>query len=37
MGVAVVLTVTSGLEFVRDVVRHRRAVVDGQRVSPPTA
>jgi CDP-diacylglycerol--glycerol-3-phosphate 3-phosphatidyltransferase len=26
MGVAVVLTVTSGLEFVRDVVRHRRTV-----------
>jgi CDP-diacylglycerol--glycerol-3-phosphate 3-phosphatidyltransferase len=28
MGVAVVLTVTSGLEFVRDVVRQRRTVVD---------
>jgi CDP-diacylglycerol--glycerol-3-phosphate 3-phosphatidyltransferase len=31
MGVAVVLTVTSGLEFVRDVVRQRRSVADSQR------
>ena len=32
MGVAVVLTVTSGLEFARDAVRQRRAVSDDQTV-----
>jgi CDP-diacylglycerol--glycerol-3-phosphate 3-phosphatidyltransferase len=31
MCVAVVLTVTSGLEFVRDIVRHRRAMVESQQ------
>jgi CDP-diacylglycerol--glycerol-3-phosphate 3-phosphatidyltransferase len=33
MGIAVVLTVTSGLEFVRDVVHQRRAVADGSTAS----
>jgi CDP-diacylglycerol--glycerol-3-phosphate 3-phosphatidyltransferase len=33
MGVAVVLTITSGAEFVRDVVRHRRAIAAGESVS----
>jgi len=33
MGVAVVLTVTSGLEFARDAVKQRRrAVADEQRI-----
>ena len=32
MGIAVVLTVTSGLEFARDAVRQRRAVADEQRI-----
>src|SRR5215217_1484558 len=31
MAIAVVLTVTSGLEFVRDVVTQRRTVTEGQR------
>jgi CDP-diacylglycerol--glycerol-3-phosphate 3-phosphatidyltransferase len=33
MGIAVVLTVTSGLEFARDVVRQRRALADDSGVS----